>query len=208
MKSTLLILLLSFPVTMLAQQKQQLYTPADNQRILKLLDSTHNELMKVVGTLTDSQFYYHIDSETWSANDIAEHLGLIDEGYVRELWFALSQPPFPESYLDSTKGGDEKALAYATQPEKGKARGTNLPRNRYCNKQTAMRIFTETNTLAKEFFTINASKDLRRYFVFRMDNKGVRTIRDLHQLGLILVAHRIRHIEQLKRIIADQRFAR
>ena len=174
--------------------------------MLRLLDSTHSELLRVVNSLTDSQFFYHIDTSIWSANDIVEHLGLIDEGYVRELWFTLAQPDFPASYVDSTKGGDEKALAYATQPEKGKARGTNLPRNRYCSKQTCVRIFTEANELAKEFFTSNASKDLRRYFVFRKDSKGVRTIRDAHQLGLILVAHRMRHTDQLKRIVADSRF--
>jgi hypothetical protein len=69
-----------------------------------------------------------------------------------------------------------------------------------------LRIFTEANELAKEFFTANASKDLRRYFVFRVAGNGVRTIRDVHQLGLLLVAHRIRHIDQLKKILADSRF--
>ena len=174
--------------------------------MLELLDSTHNELVKAVSALSESQFFYHIDSATWSANDVVEHLGLIDEGYVRELWFTLAQPSFPESYADSTKGGDEKAMAYATQPEKGQARGTNLPRNRYCNKETCVRIFTEANDLAKQFFIVNASKDLRRCFVFRIDGKGVRTIRDAHQLGLLLVAHRIRHTDQIKRIMMDARF--
>jgi uncharacterized damage-inducible protein DinB len=174
----------------------------------KLLDSTHNEVLKAVNSLSDSQFFYHIDADTWSANDIVEHLGLIDEGYVRELWFTLSQPGFTANYADSTKGGDEKALAYATQPEKGKARGTNLPRNRYCDKQTCLRIFSEANDLAKEFYTVNAAKDLRRYFVFRLDGNGARTVRDDHQLGLLLVAHRIRHTEQLKRIMVDARFPR
>jgi hypothetical protein len=206
MKSLLFIFLVSYSFITVAQPAKRLYTQADNEKILRLLDSTHSELIKVLNTLTDSQFYYHIDADTWSANDIAEHLALIDEGYVREMWFTLAQPGFPVNYADSTKGGDEKALAYATQPEKGKARGTNLPRNRYCDKSTSIRIFTETNNLAKEFFTVNASKDLRRYFVFRMDSKGVRTVKDVHQLGLLCVAHRMRHIDQLKRIIADPRF--
>ena len=208
MKYLILLLFLSGSATLSAQPTNRLYTHSDNERILKLLDSTQHELLSVVNSLTESQFFYQIDSTTWSANDIVEHLGLIDEGYVRELWFALAQPEFPASYIDSTKGGDEKALAYATQPEKGKARGTNLPRNRYCSKQTCVRIFTEANDLAKQFFTINASKNLRRYFVFRIDGKGLRTIRDAHQLGLILVAHRMRHIDQLKRIIADPKFPR
>jgi hypothetical protein len=189
-----------------AQPAKRLYTKAENENMLRLLDSSHNEMLRVVESLTDSQFFYHIDTSTWSANDIVEHLGLIDEGYVRELWFAIAQPVFPASYADSTKGGDEKALAYATQPEKGKARGTNLPRNRYCSKETCVRIFSDANELAKQFFTVNASKDLRRYFIFRMDSKGVRTFRDAHQLGLLLVAHRIRHTDQLKRIIADSKF--
>jgi hypothetical protein len=206
MKYFTLIFVLGLSVMLTAQPTERLYTNSENARMIKLLDSTHNELSKVVKTLTGSQFFYHIDTATWSANDIVEHLGLIDEGYVRELWFTLSQPAFPASYVDSTKGGDEKALAYANQPEKGKARGTNLPRNRYCNQETCVRIFTEANDLTKQFFTANATKDLRRYFIFRVDSKGVRTIKDIHQLGLLLVAHRMRHIDQLKRIIADSRF--
>jgi len=206
MKYLTLIFFLCFSIALVAQPTKRLYTESENTRIIALLDSTNNELVKVVKSLTESQFFYRLDTATWSANDIVEHLGLIDEGYVRELWFTLSQPTLPESYADSTKGGDEKALAYATQPEKGKARGTNLPSNRYCNKETCIRIFTEANDLAKQFFTANASKDLRRYFVFRVDGKGVRAIRDDHQLGLLLVAHRMRHIDQLKRIIMDSRF--
>jgi hypothetical protein len=206
MKYLTLIFALGFSIALTAQPTKRLYTDSENARMIALMDSTHNELLKVVARLTDSQFFYHIDTTTWSANDIVEHLGLIDEGYVRELWFTLAQPAFPASYVDSTKGGDEKALAYATQPEKGKARGTNLPRNRYCNKETCVRIFTEANDLAKQFFMANAYRDLRRYFIFRVDSKGVRTIKDAHQLGLLLVAHRMRHIDQLKRIIADSRF--
>jgi len=207
MKYLLLIFFLTCSVTLPAQTAKRLYTNLENEKMLRLLDSTHNALLGLVHSLTDSQFFYHIDTATWSANDIVEHLGLIDEGYVRELWFTLAQPGFPASYVDSTKGGDEIAMAYATQPEKGKARGTNLPRNRYCNKETCARIFTEANELAKQFFTVNASKDLRRYFVFRMDSKGVRSIKDAHQLGLLLIAHRMRHTDQLKRIIADPRFS-
>ncbi|WP_276480818.1 hypothetical protein [Paraflavitalea pollutisoli] len=208
MKYLLIIALLACSVTVHAQSHKHLYTQAENERLLRLLDSTHQALLSIVSRLSEQQFSHHVDIVSWSANDIVEHLGLIDEGYIRELWFTLAQPVFPDSYADSTKGGDEKAMAYATQPEKGRARGTNLPRNRYCDKQTCVRIFTEANELAKQFYIANASKDLRRQYVFRIDSKGVRSIKDAHQLGLLLVAHRMRHIDQLKRIIADPRFAK
>ena len=120
MKYITLIFVLGFSFMLVAQPPKRFYSSSENEKMLRLLDSTHSELLKVVKTLTDAQFFDHIDSATWSANDIVEHLGLIDEGYVRELWFTLAQPGFPASYVDSTKGGDEKALAYATQPEKGK----------------------------------------------------------------------------------------
>lgn len=206
MKYCLVLVLLACSTLLSAQSSKRLYTQAENEKMLKLLDSTQNELVRLTATLKESQFFYHLDSNTWSANDIVEHLGLIDEGYVREMWFSLAQPRFSENYTDSTKGGDELALAYATQPEKGKARGTNLPRNRYCDKETCLRIFTGANELAKEFYKVNAAKDLRRFFIFRVSGSGVRTIRDIHQLGLLLVAHRIRHIDQMKKIIADSRF--
>ena len=206
MKYSTILLALIISMSLAAQPTRRLYTESENTRMLALLDSTQQALLFITNAMTDSQFFFRPDSATWSANDIIEHLGLIDEGYVREMWFTLAHPAFPPTYLDSTKGGDESALAYATQPEKGKARGTNLPRNRYCNKETGLRIFTEATELAKQFFTANASKDLRRFFIFRVDNKGQRTVRDLHQLGLLLIAHRIRHINQLKRIIDDSRF--
>jgi len=203
MKHPLVVVFLLSTFCVAAQTQTKLYTLADNEKMIRLLDSTHNELLSQAARLSESQFFNRPDSGTWSPNDIIEHLGLIDEGYLRELWFALSQPRFPDSYIDSTTGGDEKAMAYASQPEKGKARGTNLPRNRYCDKQTCIRIFSEANDLVKEFYKLNAAKDLRRFYVFRQDAKGNRTIRDLHQLGLFLVAHRIRHTEQLKRVIAN-----
>lgn len=206
MKHFLFCLALTINVVVFAQPSTPLYTPDETKRILQLLDSTHTELIGITNSLSDIQFFHHIDTTTWSANDILEHLGLIDEGYVREMWFTLSQPTLPSSYADSTIGGDEQAIAYATQTEKGKARGTNLPRNRYCTKATCVRIFSEANNLAKEFFIVNANKDLRKYFIFRLDSKGVRTFRDIHQLGLLMVAHRIRHINQLKAIIAGSKF--
>lgn len=206
MKQLLFIFLLSFVFLIPSQAQKHLYTKAENDRMLFLLDSTEKELIKITSSLTEAQFFYHVDTLTWSANDIVEHLGLIDEGYIRELWFSLAQPAFPASYTDSTKGGDEKAIAYATQPEKGTARGSNLPRNRYANKETCIRIFSEANVQAKEFFTVNAAKDLRRYFAFRIDSKGVRSTRDIYQVALFMVSHRIRHTNQLKSIIADPRF--
>ncbi|RZM06459.1 MAG: hypothetical protein EOO88_53360, partial [Pedobacter sp.] len=86
MRILAILFFLVFYTSVSAQQSNRVYTEAESKRILFLLDSTHGELLKLSQALTDSQFFYHVDTDTWSGNDIVEHLGLIDEGYVRELW--------------------------------------------------------------------------------------------------------------------------
>ncbi len=185
---------------------QNVWTEKEKASLFKQLEETRNELLKTVAPLTEEQFYHRIDSNSWSANDIVEHLSLMEEGYIREFWWALAQPTMPVSYRDSTKDGDKKAIAYATSSFKSVARGTNLPLQRYCTKEINLKVFNANRDLAIEFFTINQKMDMRGYYVFRKNAKGVREIRDLYQQALWLISHTIRHTNQLKNYLADQRF--
>ena len=189
-----------------AQTPLKQWTQEEKTSTLRALDSTLETLRVLVDPLSEKQFFYRLDSNTWSVNDVIEHLGLIEEGYVREYWWAMAQPEMPASYQDSTKRGDEKAIAYATDTTKGHARGTNLPLNRYCNKETCWRVFTTNRSLSKDFFIRNSALNMRAYYVFRKDASGKRDIRDLHQQALWMISHCIRHSEQIRRIINDPRF--
>lgn len=201
-----LLLYLQFPSSVHAQTPVKQWTPEEKTSTLRALDSTLEMLSALIAPLSERQFFYRPDSNTWSVNDVIEHLGLIEEGYVREFWWATSQPEMPASYQDSTKGGDEKAIAYATDTTKGHARGTNLPLNRYCNKETCWRVFTTNRSLSKDFFIRNAALNMRAYYVFRKDASGKRDIRDLHQQALWMISHCIRHSQQIRSIIHDPRF--
>jgi hypothetical protein len=64
MKYRILIFLLGFSIVLTAQQSKRFYTDSENRRMMTLLDSTHNELLKVVKSLTGPQFFYHIDTAT------------------------------------------------------------------------------------------------------------------------------------------------
>lgn len=185
---------------------QNVWTEKERTSLFRQFEETRNELLKTVAPLTEEQFYHRIDSNSWSANDIVEHLSLMEEGYIREFWWALAQPAMPVSYRDSTKDGDEKAVAYATSLTKSAARGTNLPLQRYCSKDINLKVFNANRDLAVEFFTINQKTDMRGYYVFRKNAKGVREIRDLYQQALWLISHTIRHTNQLKSYLADPRF--
>lgn len=197
---------LSLRPALRAQMPLKQWTLQEKTSIMHSLDSTIADLQSQVNSLTESQFFYRLDSNTWSVNDIIEHLGLIEEGYVREFWWATSQPEMPASYQDSTKAGDEKAIAYAQDTTKGHARGTNLPLNRYCNKQTCWNVFATAREFSKDFFVRNSGLNMRAYYVFRKSASGKREIRDLHQQALWMIAHCIRHRDQISRIMADPRF--
>ncbi|MCG2615037.1 DinB family protein [Terrimonas sp. NA20] len=208
MRAIILSILIStqFLSSVQAQTPLKQWTSEEKASIMRSLDSTQETIRALISPLTEKQFFYRPDSNTWSVNDIIEHLGLIEEGYVREFWWATSQPEMPASYQDSTKGGDEKAIAYATDPAKGHARGTNLPLKRYCDKETCWRVFTTARTLSKDFFVRNNSLNMRAYYVFRKDASGKRDIRDLHQQALWMLSHCIRHSEQIRQLINDPRF--
>lgn len=200
------VVLLLISTISLAQKK--IWTAQDKAYLLKQLTDTRNELLKTIAPLSEKQYFFKLDSASWSANEIVEHLSLIEEGYIREFWWALSQPTMPESYRDSTAGGDEKALAYATTPNKGEARGTNLPLQRYCTKDIGIKVFNFNRDQVIDFFNVNAGQDMRGYYVFRKNSKGVRDIRDLHQQALWLISHTTRHTNQLKRYLEDSRFVK
>lgn len=182
------------------------WTAVEKQEIMQSLDSTRQVLLALVAPLSEKQFYYHLDSNAWSVNDVLEHIGLTEEGYVREFWWAIAQPRMPSSYQDSTMGGDAKARDYATDPQKGQARGTNLPLQRYCDKNTCVRVFNTVRNLSIDFFTQNAAVNMRSFYVFRKGAGGKTEIRDLHQQALWMLSHCTRHTSQIRRIIADPHF--
>ncbi len=200
----LLLFIFCFNISLSAQKI--VWSDKDRKLIFDQLAESRKELLKTVAPLNKEQFYFRLDSNSWSANDIVEHLALMEEGYVREFWWALAQPDMPDSYRDSTLKGDEIAENYATAESKSVARGTNVPLNRYCDKETCLKIFNYTRDLSIEFFTINKNRDMRGYYVFRKSAKGVRDIRDLHQQALWLISHTVRHTNQLKRYIENPRF--
>lgn len=189
-----------------AQTPGSHWSEVDKQIVMTALETSRQELLAAVKPLTEKQFFFRPDAKTWSPNDIVEHLGLIEEGYIREFWWALAQPPMPASYRDSTAGGDQRANAYATAPQKSEARGTNLPHNRFCSKETCLNIFTIARDQSVEFFIKNGGLDMRGYYVFRKGGSGRRDIRDLHQQALWMIAHTVRHTNQLKQVVADPGF--
>ncbi len=177
------------------------WTEKDRSFLLNGLEESRQELMEITDSLTDEQWNYIPDSETWSISQIVEHLGLQQDMHFREVYVLSKTPPFPE-LTNRVKGNEIKILNYVSDTTKGKATWNVEPWGRWCAKSDAIDQFNFSRDKFIEFVK-NTNADLKHHFTFRElpDKSDYRNIRDLHQIVLTTITHTRRHIIQIEGII-------
>jgi len=63
-----------------AQPANAVWSAEDRHEVMTALETTRKDLLDLVKPLSERQFFHRLDATGWSANDIVEHLGLIEEG--------------------------------------------------------------------------------------------------------------------------------
>ena len=182
------------------------WTEEDRELLIREFRSTKAALHALVDDLTDEQWHFKPDENSWSIAYIIEHLQLQEDMHYREVRIVSMQPPQPEFSL-KTIGNDEKVNAYETLPEKGVAGWNVTPLGRWPTKAMALMAFDRSrdNMIA---LVKNMNADLRQQVTFRNipDKDDFRNVRNLHQILLTTIAHTKRHMHQLKRIKAAGNF--
>lgn len=179
------------------------WTETDRRQLKQLLQSSLDTLVTLIEPLSEEQFFHKKNDSSWSVAQIIEHLSQIEDGYIREYFVAINTPPASQLVTIKTVT-DSAMMAYETTPENTKARGTNLPLNRYCTKKDAIRILQESR--AETLRVIDTeTKDLRTLFTYRKKGADEYEAKDLHQHFLLLVAHMKRHTLQAKKAIYVKR---
>lgn len=171
----------------------------DKKLLLTLLQSSLDEITALVTNLTEEQFVQIPADSTWSAGQIVEHLSQIEDGFLREYFVAINIPP-ADSKAKIVYTTDSLMLAYESTPEKTKARGTNLPLNRYCHKADAIRILVSNRSETIRVIT-DEKRDMRKVFTYRAKANQTFEARDMYQHFLLLAAHMKRHTIQLKKVL-------
>jgi hypothetical protein len=206
MNKIIYYLVLLLPNWGLAQVKEQVWTTTDRQFLLSSLKSSESNIIAEIKGLTKEQLYFKIDSSQWSIAEVIEHLGVYEE----LLYWDLLNNQYTEErpdLVDSVKGIDTVMIAYATDPNKGKAPFAAQPMGRFKEKEALIKYFVR---FREEVIALvqNTKVDFRLHFIFRPADWGVWHIRDLHQYTLVWIAHTERHLNQIKRIKSNPRFPR
>lgn len=207
MKKLLLLLIFAAACNPKSDTKTYpVWTEEDRALLLREFRQTKTDLHKLVDDLSDAQWYFTPDENSWPIAWIIEHLQLQEDMHYREVRIVSMQPSQPE-YSLKTIGNDEKVNAYETLPEKGIADWNVTPLGRWPGKANALVAFDRSRDKMIELVQ-NMNADLRQQITFRAipDTTDFRRIRNLHQILLTTIAHTKRHMHQIKRIKADTDF--
>lgn len=200
-----LMLILLCQQSSLAQKSlKKAWTENERQILIDGLTRTRNALLDEVSGLNDLQWRFKESPDRWSIAEVVEHLGLQEDMYFREIYLISQQSPMPD-LMDRVKGKEDRILAYAKDPEKGKAAWYLEPLGRWPDKETSIAQFKRSRGKILEFVE-STDKDLRAHFTLRDYDDELWSIRDLHQLLLTTISHTDRHIRQIRRIKKHQDF--
>lgn len=204
LKSLFLCTVFLFPFLGVAQVKQQIWSISDRQVLLAGLKNSQSDLVKEIKHLKEKQIHFKPDSSQWSIAEVIEHVGVYEE----LLYWDLLNNQYTDERPDLValvKGIDSAMTAYATDPNKGHAPLTVQPLGRFKNKEDLLNFF---NIFRNEVIklVLETEVDFRLHFIFRPADWGIWHIRDLHQYTLLWIAHTERHLNQIKRIMANPNF--
>lgn len=204
MKHFVFLFTLLFSLTSFAQTKSPVWTRQERQLLLEGLQSSQNDLLNEVKSLTKKQIRFKPDSTSWSVAEVVEHLAVYDELLYWDLLNKQYSPEMPE-WVEKVKGLDSLMIAYTGDPIKMKAPFIAQPLGRFENEKDLIAYFNryrnELIKLIKETET-----DFRLHFVFRSKDAGVWRVRDLHQYTLLWIAHTQRHTNQVRRVKANPNY--
>lgn len=177
---------------------------ADRSSLISGLSASLDSVLQSVAPLSEEQWNWQADSNTWSIALVVEHLITHEELFYREVRVLSNLPSLPVQ--DGAKFASDKAImSYSeiTDQNRGKAPVYLAPKGRWCDKGMALASYQETRKAMIDFVS-NTEVNLRAYYT--KSGRGPTEFRDLHQLLLISIAHTNRHQQQIQAVLADERF--
>ena len=206
----LLLLLLGFffmyQPSCTSTYNERIWEEADRSFLISRLSASLDTVVRSVASLSEEQWNWQADSNTWSIALVVEHLITHEELFYREVRVLSNLPNMPVQ--DESKfASDEAIMSYSeiTDQNRGNAPVYLAPKGRWCDKERALASYRETRKAMIEFVS-NTEANLRTYYT--KSGRGPTEFRDLHQLLLISIAHTLRHAQQIRSIVEDQGFPR
>jgi hypothetical protein len=177
----------------------QTLSQADQDRALKYLESTKDNIIASTRGLSDAQWNFKPSPFRWSVAQVMEHIAASEDflrGIVEQQVLKAPAPPDRD-----IKQLDEKVLA--TIPDravKASAPPPLRPTNRYGSPDAALKHFLESR--AKTVELLKTRDDLRAHAV----DTALGGKLDAYEWLLVIAAHSERHTRQLNEVKADPKF--
>ena len=177
----------------------QTLSQADQDRALKYLESTKDNIIASTRGLSDAQWNFKPSPFRWSVAQVMEHIAASEDflrGIVEQQVLKAPAPPARD-----IKQLDEKVLA--TIPDravKASAPPPLRPTNRYGSPDAALKHFLESRAKTVELLTTR--DDLRAHAV----DTALGGKLDAYEWLLVIAAHSERHTKQLNEVKADPKF--
>ncbi len=162
------------------------------------MDETSDKLEDDVSDLSESQFNFKPDAETWSIAECLEHI-IKTEG---ELFKALKETLENDQDEAGEVSMDDAALIamITNRDQKAKASANLQPEHQFENSEEALEAFENQREEIKEYLK-NSEADMYSH-TFEFPFATV----DAHQLVLFLAGHTARHTLQIEEVMADPLF--
>lgn len=176
------------------------WTEADRQYLLDNLIRSKQELMAETKDLTEAQWNFKESPESWSINQIVEHLGRYELIFNNDIAVALQMGPFPKHtyYAPDSVFMDQDPLDKkknkTTDFTKPFSYSVPLGNNKGIDNLTWV---TKMRQEAIDFVK-SEERNLRIYYV----NFGP----NIYQKCIQIFSHSDRHLRQIKRIKASANF--
>jgi hypothetical protein len=169
-------------------------TTGDRQRVLSHLEMTESWLVSELEGLSPAQLTFRMSPDSWSIQEVVEHLAIAEPQYWQQVQDSLKQPLGYKS--EST---DAAILWYGidrtNRQRTGEAR---VPKGKYENVKQSLADFRKLRAMMTEFAK-TTQEDLRG----RQLQGGSM---DVYQWLLMISTHSQRHILQIREIKAHSGF--
>ncbi len=181
--------------------KTKMWTTVDQKSLLSELKRTKNEMIAATKSLTDEQWHFKPDADSWNIGQVVEHMGIYERLYYQEGMAALRNTDPMPGIADQILG-DETYLAWMAEKQPHFAPAHAVPSG-FMKGRDNLDYFLYGRNLLEEMVR-TTDKDLKSHFVPRKSEpKGLHSI---HVLLVVHYGHTDRHLRQIERIKAHPNY--
>lgn len=177
-------LLLAAPAPAAAEFKQD-----ERQRLIAHLEMTESWLVSELQGLSDAQLKFKMSPESWSINDVVEHLAVAEPQYWQRIHDSMKQPPWEQKPEATDAGILWYGIDRTNRNKTGEAR---VPTGRWKDVQGSLGEFRKLRATMLTYAR-QTQDDLR-------SRRLLEGNMDVYQWFLMISTHSQRHILQIREI--------